>query len=218
LPGAVARKAASLSDAASERFLLEDFARPGVEVELARLERLDAFADIRARLLAEGRAQGRAEAAAEREALVAGPLGALARLVAGLTAERAAFQREHERELLRLAFAVAHRLLRAELRSNPAVVEGKLRELLGLLEQAASYRVLVNPADLAAASALLAAEGRSLFGDLPWALKPDPRLPAGAVALEGDAARLESICADELVRLEQQLEAELLAAEAEHGA
>lgn len=209
---------ASLSEASSERLYLEDFARCGVDAELAHLERQTAFAAIRARILAEGRAQGRQEAAAEQEALIRGPLAALTRLVAGLTAERAAFQREHERELLRLSFAVAHRLLRAELRSNPAVVEGKLRELLGLLEQAASYRVLVNPADLAAASALLAAEGRTLFGDLPWALKPDPRLPAGAIALEGDAVRLESICADELERLEQQLEVELLTAEAEHGA
>lgn len=213
---------ASLSEAAPERLYLEDFARRSVDAELAHLERQTAWADIRARILAEGREQGRAEAAAaaaaEREGLVAGPLAALTRLVAGLTAERAAFQREHEREVLRLAFAIAHRLLRAELRSNPAVLEAKLRELLTLLEHAAAYRVLVNPADLAAVSALLATEGRSLFGDLPWALKPDPRLPAGAVALEGDAARLESICGDELAHLEQELEAELLAAEAEHGA
>ena len=211
-----------MSEVAAERLYLEDFARHGVDAELAHLEQQEAFGDIRARILAEGRAQGRREEAAaaalEREALISGPLAALARLVAGLSAERAAFQREHERELLRLAFAIARRLLRAEMRSNPAVLEGKLRELLALLEQAAAYRVLVNPADLAAASELLAAEGRTLFGESPWMLKPDPRLPAGAVALEADAARLESICSDELASLEQQLEAELLAAEAEHGA
>jgi len=211
-----------LSDAAPERLRLEDFARRGVAAELAACERQPAFAELKAHLLAEGRAEGRREAAAaaaiEREALVAGPLAAFERLVAGLAAERRAFQREHERELLRLAFAVARRLLRAELRSNPAVLAGKLRELLGLLDQAAAYRVLVNPGDLAAAAALLAAEGRGLFGDLPWVLKPDPRLPAGSLALEADAARLESICGDELARLEQQLETELLAAEAEHGA
>jgi flagellar assembly protein FliH len=163
-----------LSDAALERLRLPDFAHRGVAAELAQLERNPAFAELRAHLLAEGRAEGRREAAAAaaaaRAALVAGPLAALERLVAGLGAERRAFQREHERELLRLAFAVARRLLRAELRSQPDALAATLRELLALLDQAASYRVLVNPADLAAAGALLAAEGRVLFGDLPWAL------------------------------------------------
>jgi len=213
---------ASSSEALRAGLVLEDFARRGTAAERAQLERHPAFAALRAELLAEGRAEGRAEAtaayAAERASLVEGPLAALERLLAGLTAERAAFQQEHARELLRLALALARRVARVELRSNPAVLGAKLHELLPLLERAAGYRVLVNPADLEATSRLLAAERRTLFGDLPFLLKPDPRLPAGSLALEGDEARLESICADELARLEQELERALSGAEACHGA
>jgi len=213
---------ASSSEAPRLGLVLEDFARRGSAAERAQIERHPAFAELRAELIAEGRAQGRAEAtaafAAERANLVEGPLAALERLLAGLTAERAAFQQEHARELLRLALALARRVARVELRSNPAVLEAKLRELLPLLERAAGYRVLVNPADLEATRHLLAEEGRSLFGDLPYLLKPDPRLPAGSLALEGDEARLESICADELARLEQELERAFSGAEVGHGA
>ncbi|MCB1163503.1 hypothetical protein KDL67_12535 [bacterium] len=199
---------ASSSDAALGLYL-EDFARAGADAEIAHLSRQPGFADLRERLLAEGRDAGRREAAAEhaaeREALVAGPLAALERLLSSLTAARAEFQRESERELLALSMGIARRLLRAELRANDAALAGKLAELLGCLERESSIRVLANPDDLAAVDALLAAEGKRLLDGLPFQLQPDPRLPAGSLALEGDRARVESIAEDELARLEALL-------------
>jgi flagellar assembly protein FliH len=188
---------------------LEDFARDGAEAEIAHLARQPGFTLLRERLLAEGRAEGRREAdavhAAEREALVAGPLAALERLLSGLTSARAEFQRESERELLALSVGIARRLLRTELRANTQMLAGKLAELLGCFERESSIGVLVNPEDLTAVESLLAAEGRALLDAIPYRLRPDPRLPAGSLVLEGDRARVESIAEDELARLESLL-------------
>ncbi len=192
---------------------LEDFARKGIESDLQHLERMSGFDEVRARIREEGRQAGCREAQiafeAERASLVSGPIKTMESLLGGLQRERDEFRVQNERETIGLAVAIARRLLRAELKTNPELLAGKLAELARLLERESAYVVRVNPGELHIVEALLAQEGRTLFGDIPFRLKPDPRLPEGAVALEGDRARLESICEDELTRLEASLLADL---------
>lgn len=192
---------------------LEDFARRGVESELEHMATMPGFEQVKARIREEGRQAGRQEAMAafqaERASLLGGPVKALESLLAGLQRERAEFQAQNERETIALAVAIARRLLRAELKTDPELLAGRLAELSSLLDTESAYVVRVNPGELNAVEALLAQEGRTLFGDIPFRLKPDPRLPEGSVALEGERARLESICEEELDRLETALLADL---------
>jgi len=120
-----------------------------------------------------GRERGRQEGAeAERRALAAAQAAQeqkrreqAARLVEGFQAERDRFLHAVEHEVVKLALAVAVRILRREAQMDPLLLTGAVRVALGQLAESTEVRLRVPQADLA-----LWAEAMALVPNL--AVKP----------------------------------------------
>jgi flagellar assembly protein FliH len=148
----------------------EDEARALLEEARARSKEILRGADAEAQGIREearraGREQGRAEgreaaAAAERERIgretsgLADLLRAAARQV---EARRSALAAEAERDLVRLAVAVAEKIVRAEIRSGRPVAAANLRRAVELVTHRRRLKALLHPEDLAAVEACLPA-------------------------------------------------------------
>jgi flagellar assembly protein FliH len=160
-----------------------------VREELVRArEAVRAAEADRARIVEEARKEGlelgRREAVelavrqeGERLAREAAPLGAvLQKAVEGVEACRRDLLAAAERDLLKLALAVAAKVVKAELRAGGAIAPANLGRALELCAKRQELRVFVHPEDLALVEAYLP-DLRRRFADL------------GTVAVEG----LESI-------------------------
>jgi len=185
---------------------LEDFALGELAGQREALRHQPGYAILREEIWREGfesgLAQARQEGEAERQKLIADGLGRLQALLADLGAARAGFHAQNEQEIARLAMALARRILRAESGVDPAILMERLKDCLRHLEKESSYLIKVQPDRVAALSALIRESGEDPLGGLPYRIVGDPRLPAGSLVLEGESARVESICEDELARLE----------------
>ncbi len=194
-----------MSKSGTADLYLEDFGQRDADANRIHLERQPGFAELRKTILAQGRREGRQAAEIAFAAERSGPLSRLESLLGSLGKEREEFRNQNEREIVGLALAIARRVLRAELKTRPDQLIGRLTELMAALERESAYQVRVNPDDYEQVSALLQKVGSRLFGEIPFRIKPDTRLPAGSVALEGDRTRIESICAEELTSIETLL-------------
>jgi len=200
---------------------LEDFALGGMEARLAALVKQPGYELLAEQIRSEAHAAGRAEAGAEaeaaREALVAGALAELAAVLGELRAAREQFQRENSAELIRLAAALARRVLRGEPSAAPELLAQRAASCLELLEGDSAYSLRVNPATAVNLAELLQDGGSDPFAGTPWRVLPDPQIPAGGLILEGDDTRIESICEEELARFEAELLARNGRKGEEHG-
>ena len=151
-----------------------------------------------ARGYAEGKARAEAETKHHREAL-ARALEDLHRRIEDLGEAQA-------RAVTELAFAVARKLLIAELRTNPVVLRGLVDEALRALECDMEHvQVLVNPDDHDTLEAALARGGSGTT--LPkLRLEADAAVPPGGVSIALGARSVEF---DPLGRLESFLEEEM---------
>lgn len=188
---------------------LEDFALSGLDAQVEAITHNPGFETLREQIWREGfesgYAKARQEADGQRQELVSGPVQHLSTLLAELARERARFLEQNMEELLQLAVALARRIVRVEAVENPKVLEERLRICLLQLEKESSYLIRVHPDRTEAVEALLAESGMEPLEEIPYRILGDRRVPVGSVILEGDSARLESICEDELQRLEEQL-------------
>ncbi len=116
-----------------------------------------------------GRKEGvEAAARAEHERVVreTAPLsGLFEKAAAGLEARRAELLAAAERDLVRLAFAVASRVVKAEVRSSGGIAIENLRRAIELTARRQELRILIHPEDLAVIEAYLP-ELRRRYGDL----------------------------------------------------
>ena len=131
----------------------------------------------------EGRERGRQEGrAAEREVYAAERnerAAQLGRLTQAFAAERDHYMNSVEQEVVKLALAVAARVLRREAQMDPLLLLGAVRVALGQLAAATQIRLRVPPADVAMwteAVALLPGSG------------PRPQVVAGEGMRLGDCA------------------------------
>lgn len=115
-------------------------------VDLAAEERI---VKERARSLEEGRLRGwEAGAAAERERIEQNLKRELARLVENFAAERDRYLRTAEKEVVKLAIAIAERILRREAQIDPLLLTGAVRVALGQLSAKTRSRLRVPSAHL----------------------------------------------------------------------
>ncbi|MBN2169895.1 MAG: hypothetical protein JW819_01085 [Candidatus Krumholzibacteriota bacterium] len=188
---------------------LEDFADIGVASRMEALSRDPAFPRLRERIRDEAYARGRADAMAEadaaRERMVRDEIERVEALLAELAAARAEMMRRSEEELLQLAVALARRVIRVQVATDEGLLLGKLVDCLGQVERSASYHIRVNPGQYAALEALLEHVQADIFAGSPFRILPDERVTRGGLIIEGDRTRLESICEEELERLEEEL-------------
>lgn len=150
---------------------------------LAELEQIqkDAYDEAFAQGLEEGRAAGAAEMA-ERADL-------FDTLATQLARPFEALDEAVEREAAQLAMAVARKLVRRELRTDPSCVIGVVREALTVLPVAArDVRVLLHPQD----AELVRTTLRKTEGERAWHIVEDPMLTRGGCRVESASSRIDA--------------------------
>ena len=147
--------------------------------------------------LREGEAAGRSRAAAELQPVIE-RLADTIQEIAGL---RARLRREAEGDLLRLAAAIARRILRREIAVDPEAMHGLVLGALEKLQSQEIARVRVHPAHAALVSACL----RQTVAGSPVEVIPDPARGPGDVIFETERGNLDASVESQLREIERGL-------------
>ena len=186
-----------------------DLLRLREEIKAAEAQR-DA---IRALARHEGLELGRQDALeqaskAERERVAAETAGLadhLRKIAAGLEAKRAELAGAAERDLVKLALAVAAKIVKAEIRRGGPVAEENLRHAVELTARRQEIKVLVHPADLARIEEFLP-QLRREFSDLQKiALEASDAVGAGGVVVQTRDGSVDAAIATQLEEIERGL-------------
>ena len=146
-----------------------------------------------------GRKEGREEGEkASGTAAVQPVLERMTASIAELASYRARFRRDSEPELLKLALAVARKILRRELTVDPHTLLGILKAALETINQAEVLCVRVSPDDAAQLSGKLAGLG------LPDAVEVvgDRTLERGSVVLDTRRGQIDASIQTQLAEIE----------------
>jgi len=145
----------------------------------------------------EGEAAGRTRAAAELQPVME-RLSHTIQEIAGL---RARLRREAEGDLLRLATAIARRVLRREIAMDPDAMHGLILGALEKLQSQEISRVRVHPTHAAMVSACL----RQMAAGSPVEVVPDPSRQPGSVIFETQRGNLDASVESQLREIERGL-------------
>lgn len=131
----------------------------------------------------EGEAAGRTQAGAELQPV-------LERLAAGIgeaAAERTRLRRESEGDLVKLAVAIAARILHRQISVDPDSIGGIIRAAFEKLQRQEVYRVRAHPGHQQALRKLLPPDGPRQIEILG-----DPKLPPGGIIFETEMGDLDA--------------------------
>jgi len=145
----------------------------------------------------EGEAAGRSRAAAEMQPVIE----RLSRTIQEIAGLRAQLRREAEADLLRLATAIARRILRREIAMDPDAMHGLVLGALEKLQSQEITRVRVHPAHASLVSACL----RQMAAGSPVEVLPDPSREPGAVIFETARGNLDASVESQLREIERGL-------------
>src|SRR5690242_9664892 len=145
----------------------------------------------------DGLATAKAAAAAEIKTLSE----RLARTIADLAELRPRLRRQAEADLVKLALAIARRILHRELAVDPEAMRGLIQAALEKLQSQEICRVRIHPSQEAVVRSML--EGRPQAN--PVQLQPDPALDRGAVIFETTRGNLDASAETQLREIEQGL-------------
>ena len=146
----------------------------------------------------EGRAEGEQSGAAEAGQALRPIMDRLTATIAELSTYRARFRRDSEPELLRLALAVARKILRRELTVDPHSLLGILKAALETINQAEVLSVRTAPEDAPQLSGRLAELG------LPAQVEviADRTLERGSVVLDTKRGQIDASVLTQLAEIE----------------
>jgi flagellar assembly protein FliH len=168
----------------------------------SRLQQLERDID---RHLQEARQAGYQEGAAAGKAASAAAVKSLEERVAKTIAElaeiRPRLRRQAEADLLKLALAIARRILHRELAVDPAAMRGLIQAALERLQSQEIYRVRLHPAQEPLVRSLL--ESSPLARQVEF--QPDPALDRGAAVFETVRGNLDASVDTQLREIEQGL-------------
>jgi flagellar assembly protein FliH len=169
------------------------------QVDVARLERewQQQVADAHAAGVREGEAAGRSRASAELQPL----LERVARTIDELAGLRPRLRREAEADMVKLAVAIARRVIRRELAVDPAALHGLVLGALEKLQVQEVSRVRVHPSQAAAIGAML----RARPGGATIEVAPDTSGDPGAVVFETARGNLDASVESQLGEIERGL-------------
>jgi flagellar assembly protein FliH len=142
----------------------------------------------------EGRNVGREQAAGEFQPV----MDRLSRSLADLATVRSRVRKTAESDLLKLAIAVARRVIHRELTLDPGSIEGLIRVALEKLESRELCRVRVHPDQEPIIRTLLAR-----FSAAPVELIPDGTLQSGDVLFETAHGTLDGSIEAQLQEIER---------------
>jgi flagellar assembly protein FliH len=142
----------------------------------------------------EGRTSGQEQAAAELQPV----MDRLTRSLADLASTRSRVRKAAESDLLKLAIAIARRVLHRELTLDPGSIEGLIRVALEKLESRDLCRVRVHPDQEPVIRTLMARSSAA-----PVELIPDPTLQCGDVMFETSHGTLDGSIEAQLQEIER---------------
>jgi flagellar assembly protein FliH len=145
----------------------------------------------------EGEAAGRNRAAAELHPVIE----RLAHAIEEISGLRARLRREAEADLVRLALAIARRILRRELAIDPDAIHGLVLGALEKLQSQEICRVRVHPAHAGLLSGCL----RQMAPAAPVEVLPDPSREPGTVIFETEQGSLDASVESQLREIERGL-------------
>lgn len=145
----------------------------------------------------EGEATGKDRAAAEFQPVIE----RLARSIEETAGLRARLRREAEADLLRLALAIARRILRRELSIDPDALHGLVLAALDKLQSQEICRVRVHPAQASLVNACL----QQVRSASPAEVIADPSAEPGSVIFETDRGNLDASLESQLKEIERGL-------------
>ncbi len=155
------------------------------------------IAEARTAGLREGEAAGRSRAAAELQ----GVLERLARTIEELAVLRSRLRREAEADTVKLAVAIARRVIRRELAVDPEALHGLVLAALEKLQAQEICRVRVHPQHVPAVAALL----RKSAAGVAIEVVQDPSRDPGAVVFETERGNLDASVESQLGEIERGL-------------
>jgi len=162
--------------------------------ETERLGKLET-AEAHHRGVEDGLRRGREEAAAEMKKA----LDQVARTLEELAKVKSKLRQEAEQELVKLALAVARRILYRELTTDPSSIEGIVHAALQKLQQREVSKVRVCPQAVAAVKAALDRIG-SRSG---MEIVADPGLATGAMLFETSVGELDASIETQLQEIQR---------------
>jgi flagellar assembly protein FliH len=177
----------------------QDSAQDALEKKVHELERQVEKSSQEAfqKGLRQGEAEGRKQAQAQLDA----ELQRLGQAVADIAGLRHLIRREAEEELVRLALAIARRVLHRELTVDPEALTGLVKAALGKIEIRDTYRVRTHPAHAATVSRCLAQIGA------PQKIEvlADTSLEKGSAIFETGRGSLDASVETQLVEIQRGL-------------
>ena len=153
--------------------------------------------DARRAGYSEGEAAGRSRSQADVRPLV----DRLARTIEELAAIKPRLRGEAESDVVRLAIAIARRVLRRELTVDPSAIEGLVKAALEQLDSREITRVRVHPDHEAALRRCL----EKAVADRTIELAADGTLERGAVLFETARGNLDALVETQLREIERGL-------------
>lgn len=187
----IARKSAGGVGGPESRAVTAEAGPPPPDM-LAEIERRIALA--REAAFREGEAAGMARSASRLDPLVA----RFSQTIEQLASQRSRLRREAEQDLVKLAVAIARRVLHREMSVDPQALLGVVRAALDKLDAREVHRVRFNPEDLEILRGRVDA-GRSVE------LTGDPALERGAVIFETTRGVLDASVETQLGEIERGL-------------
>jgi flagellar assembly protein FliH len=145
----------------------------------------------------QGRAAGEQEAAARLNAVIE-RFGAAAN---ELVSHRKRLRREAEADVVKLAIAIARRVLHRELNADPEAMLGLVKAALDKLDGREVDRIRVHPADAAAVQAQM----QKFQPAARFEVLPDQRLDRGAAIFETARGSLDGSAETQLAEIERGL-------------
>jgi len=173
---------------------VENLAAQAAELEQQHQDRLR---EAHAAGVREGEAAGRSKAAAELQTAI----DRLARTIEELSHLRAHLRKEAESDVVKLALAIARRILRRELAIDPEALRGLVVAALDKLQGQELCRVKVHPSQTAMIKAALQ---KSASGN-PVEVLPDASREPGTVIFETQRGNLDASVESQLSEIERGL-------------
>jgi len=155
-----------------------------------------ALAAVRETAFQQGEAAGRAQAQAELRPV----LDQLARSVKELAGLRPRLREQAEQDLVRLAVAIARRVVRRELTIDPQTITGLVKAALEQLASGETARLLVHPGHEALVRSYLAEGGRHTI-----TVAADASLGPGCAVFETARGNLDASAEKQLAEIERGL-------------
>lgn len=170
---------------------------PGVDPRVRDLERTlnERAQEAYQRGLKEGEAAGREQAAVQVRPM----LERLARTIDEIAGAKPRLRHEAEEDVVKLALAIARRVLYRELTADPAALLGLVRAALDKLDSRGIQRLRVNPQD----APILEQHFRNM--GLPYKIDvlADPSLERGAAVFETSQGSLDASVETQLNEIER---------------